>query len=472
MLKNKQRSLVVFSSLFIVLIFQSITFAQKDPDLGEIYKDAKTRTGKNPIIIIPGILGSELINKKTKEKVWYSLGRSKVDDLRLPIALNLKLSQDDLVPGDIIREVEFRILPNVKVYQKLIETLNTYGGYQEASWDNPPAKLEDKFFVFSYDWRRDNVETARLLLEKIEKLRTASNSPDTKFNVLAHSMGGLVARYAMMYGKADLPDGKPVPNWEGEKYFSKVFLFGTPNEGSAGALKTLLNGRSSLGGSSNLPFVRYLSPVDIATMPAIFQLLPHDRTTRFYDEELKPLKVDLYDVKTWKEYGWAIYEKEDNLKEFSEAEAGRFEQYFSIVLQRAKKFHEALDAASSKRISVGMFIIGSDCKQTLDALVIYRDEKRNQWITLTEPDSFKNSKGEKITDRALKQVMLRPGDGQVTRSSLLAESLAENRRKSNLFDSALPLTYAMFICERHDNITSNLTVQNNFLTALISEASK
>ncbi len=472
MIKNNLRFPVLGLMILLIHFAQTEGFGQKDPNLQQIYGDAKDRKGKRPIIIVPGILGSEIVNKDTGEKVWFSLGRSKDDDLRLPVALNPKASRDNLVPGDVLRRVELKLLPDVKVYQKLIETLQTYGGYEEAKWDEPPESLDDKFFVFPYDWRRDNVETAHLLLEKIDKLRRDTKQADAKFNLLAHSMGGLVSRYAVMYGKADLPDGKPVPNWSGESYFNKIFLFGTPNEGAATALETILKGRSSLGGSVDLPFVRNLSPLDIATMPSVFQLLPHRRTTRFFDEELNPLTVDLFDIKTWKEYGWAIFEKPDTFKGLSEAEVGRFEEYFSIVLRRAEKFHDALDAASSKRVSVGMFIIGSDCKETLDAVVIYKDEKTQKWVTLMKPDSFKNSKGIKITGDQLKKVMLKPGDGQVTRSSLLAETLAANRRRSNLFDSALPLTYALFICEKHEDITSNLTVQNNFLTALISEASK
>ncbi len=472
MQKNRSRYLIFCLTAFFMFSLTAESFAQKEPDLNLIYKDAKTRKGKLPIILIPGILGSELINKDTKEKVWFSVGRSKDDDLRLPIATEPKLSQDNLIPGDILRQVELKLLPDQKVYKQLIDTLNNYGGYEEASWENPPTNLEDKFFVFPYDWRRDNVETARILIEKIEKLRVDSKSPNAKFNLLAHSMGGLIARYALMYGKVDLPNGKPVPNWSGENYFSKIFLFGVPNEGSVSALETVLKGRSSLGGSTDLPFVRNLSSLDIATMPAIFQLLPHQRTVRVFDEDLKPMKIDLYDIKTWKKYSWAMFEKPDNFKGLTEAETGRFEEYFSIVLQRAKKFHDALDAGSSKRVSVGMFIIGSDCKRTIDSLVIYQDPKDEKWVTLTKATAFKNSKDVKITEEQMKNIMYSSGDGQVTRRSLLAETLAEDRRKSYLFDSALPLTYAMFICESHQDITSNITIQNNVLTALISEASQ
>ena len=42
-------------------------------------------TGKNPVIIIPGISGSQLINSKTGKSVWFSIKRDKDDDLRLPM---------------------------------------------------------------------------------------------------------------------------------------------------------------------------------------------------------------------------------------------------------------------------------------------------------------------------------------------------------------------------------------------------
>ncbi len=474
MSKNKQSFFFIFPILFLI-IGNVTVFTQKDSDLSKIYANAKTRKGKRPVIIIPGILGSELKNSETGENVWFSVSRSKSDDLSLPVALDLKSSQDKLVPGDILRQVNLKLLPDVKVYKSLIDTLTNYGGYEEAKWDDPPEDLNDKFFVFPYDWRRDNVETARILIEKIEKLQKDSKQPNTKFNILAHSMGGLIARYAMMYGKMDLPSGNPKPTWAGERYFGKIFLFGVPNEGSIGALQTLLEGSSSLsgdGGGYDLPFVRNLSPTDVATMPALFQLMPHQRTGRFYDEDLKPLKINIFDINTWKKYKWGIFNDKDSLKGLSETEAKRFERYFSLVLKRADKFQQALDAYSTKRISVGMFLIGSDCRDTLDALVVYQDKDSKKWTTLTKPNSFKNSKGIKITDEDIRKVMIVPGDSRVSRYSLLAETLAADRRRSNLFDSALPLTYALFICEEHEAITGNTTVQNNLLTALVSEANQ
>ncbi len=78
------------------------------------------------------------------------------------------------------------------------------GGYTEESIDDPTDSLKDKFFVFPYDWRRDNVETARILVQKLEALKRKTGEKDIKFDIVAHSMGGLIARYAAMYGNKDL----------------------------------------------------------------------------------------------------------------------------------------------------------------------------------------------------------------------------------------------------------------------------
>lgn len=455
----------------VALATAAFVFPQKTTDLGKVYRDAAERKGKLPVIIIPGILGSELVNRETGEKVWFKIGRSKDDDVRLPIGLDFKASRDGLVPGDIIRKLDIPILKDVEVYQQLIDSLQAYGGYTAGSWDEPDEDLYDRYFLFPYDWRRDNVETAQILFRKIAKLKRDTGNPDMKFNVIAHSMGGLVARYAAMYGDSDIPEGRIVPTWAGDRHFSKIFLFGTPNEGSADALQVLLEGFGAIK-NINLPFVRDVTPIDVLTMPAAFQLLPHEGTFRVYDENLQPLEADIFDPGTWREYGWSIYGETDLLDRFSEPEVGRMEAYLEKVLKRAKRFHEALTASKDGRGNIGFFIIGSDCLDTLDGVVIYRDPKKERWVTMSKADSFRKADGTKVDSKEVEAVLIKPGDGRVSRRSLLAETLDTSKRQSVLFDSALPLTYALFVCEEHDKLTSNRTIQNNLLTALISEATK
>ncbi len=459
-----QRKTTLFDRSFAVGFFVIVTIMFPVAGSAETPTQRNAAEGKRPVIIIPGILGSELKDIETGNTAWFSLRKKDGEDLRLPVAVNLRQSKDKLIPGDIIRQVNIKLFPDIKVYQGIIDALEKDGAYQEAAWDNPPMNLNDKFFVFPYDWRRDNVETAQYLIEAIEELKRRTGQKDIKFNILAHSMGGLVAKYAAMYGKSDLGNGAPSPNWSGEKHIANIFFFGTPNEGSVEALESLFKGRSSLGGTMKLPFVKYLTPVDIATMPSVFQLLPHVRSTRFFDENLRPLRIDLFDRKIWEKYGWAIYGDKKNMESFSEVEVARFEQYFEIVLRRAKNFHRALDISVDRKSTFGSHYFGSDCKETLDAMVLYKNGE-DRWITLTRPDSFKNSKGISIKSDRLKPLMLAPGDGAVTRRSMLAESLQTKLKKALNSDSQL------FVCEAHEKIMNNSEIQSKVLVALIKDSS-
>ena len=74
---------------------------------GSMAAQAPAETGKAPLIIIPGLTGSALVNSKTGEEVWFKTRRSKDDDIRLPISPNLARNRDNLVAKDIIRSVKF-----------------------------------------------------------------------------------------------------------------------------------------------------------------------------------------------------------------------------------------------------------------------------------------------------------------------------------------------------------------------------
>lgn len=423
--------------------------------------------GKNPIIIIPGITGSELINKQTGKTAWFTRSRPDDDDVRLPMSGNLTANKDDLIAGDIIREVKIAsILPEIEIYAKLIESLQGTGGYREVQWATATkADATDTFLVFSYDWRRDNVENARLLIRRIETLKKRLGKPDLKFNIIAHSMGGLISRYAAMYGNADIPAGKPRPTWAGAKHLDKVFLVGTPNEGSLLAFDALLNGVAYIGGGIKLPFVQDLSRFDVFTVPSIFQLLPHERSMLAYDEELKPLNIDIYDPVAWDEYDWAIWKDKDFEKKFSAEEQRNARPYFRAAIQRARRFQAALNATSPAKVPVSYYLLGAQCKDTPTAMVVRRNEKKDRWITQFKAESFTNSLGTKITSEMLKPIIYTPGDSVVPRSSLEAATLRRNG-----YESVLPIASELYQCETHGKLVTNPDIQQK-LFALINSPS-
>lgn len=446
---------------------------------------------KPPVIIIPGITGSNLLNPKTDKYVWFSLKRDKDDDLRLPMTSPvLSGNRDSLIPKDIIRKVEISILPDVEVYQSLIDALKSRG-YTEGNWDKPQAT--DVFYVFPYDWRRDNVETARLLIQRIEKAKRLLKNPKLKFDILAHSMGGLIARYAAMYGKAEPPaTASPRPTWAGAVHIDKLMMFGTPNEGAMDSLKSLINGYPIVA-DRKLPFIDDLRPEDVMSNPSGFQLLPHQNTARFLDEDLKPMNVDLYNIDTWIKYGWgAIADpkfisklkgspqtgdvvKKTNIsapasgKSYDDqlVEKTTYSQvraYFIAALTRAKRFQAALDAPSPST-PIRIFAYGGNCSETLDAAIIVRDEKNNRWETIVEAKDFKGANGNDVKKDAVKAAIFTIGDGRVTQRSLLAETSINGGPEIE----NIAFASSFFACGSHTKLFLEKLIQDSFLSTLIVE---
>ncbi|HEX8565509.1 MAG TPA: hypothetical protein VF648_07535 [Pyrinomonadaceae bacterium] len=429
-----------YSSAFLFLLllatnFGQDAFAQNSPQ------------GKTPVIVIPGLVGSELFNKQTGKSVWFRLGRSKKDDLRLPLSENLKSMRDNLAPRDALRSIKIGFLPRKQIYGSLIEALKKQG-YEEGSWENP--KASDTLFVFAYDWRRDNVENARLLIEKIENLKRLLNQPNLKFNVVAYSMGGLIARYAAMYGAADLPNSDETPqlDWTGAKHFNRIVLIGAPNQGSLLALKSLADAFAIFPFNQNLPFVQKITKFDLFTMPAVFQLLPNNDAFKVFDENLRPLKIDIYDAQNWEKYGWGALNDARFAKQFDAADRSRARLYFLKVLERAKRFQAALNNNSGGAQPIPFSLIGADCKTTLDSIIVYRDKKNKSWKTLFKAKEFVRGDGKKASEAELKKILFAPGDGIVSKSSLLNNTAAPFGE-----------TPAGFQCEEHNLLVTNKAIQ-------------
>jgi hypothetical protein len=449
----------------------------------------RERRGKRPVIVIPGILGSRIVNRRTGEVVWPSVFRSDVDGLSLPTKPDLAANRDELVAARIVEGARLagKFGPEVYVYHYLIRALEDYGGYREGDWANPPeGGDEDTFYVFAYDWRRDNVESARLLVKQVEALKLRLGRPDLRFNIVAHSMGGLVARYAAMYGDRDLPEAgaEPRPDWAGADFVNKIFMFGTPNAGSAEAFAVLLEGYSVTEGlRRRVHLLNKLSREDVMTAPSIFQLLPHASRARFLDRDLRPFDVDIYDPAVWRRYGWSAANDpafrasfERGVARGQEAPTGHgtladLDAYLDAVLARARGFHEALDAQGSDATNapVKLFAFGGDCEETLSAPVVMQDEKTGRWLTLTRPKSLKGSDGRRLKREEVVRVMYAPGDGRVTRDSLLGVGLGGAGRASALYETPLPVAYAAFACDLHSDLQNNRNLQDNALTLLVNE---
>jgi hypothetical protein len=256
-------------------------------------------------------------------------------------------------------------------------------------------------------------------------------------------------------------------------------MFGTPNEGSMATLELLMKGYR-VGGYK----VDVLNREVAMTSPAVFQLLPHQVAARFYDEDLNLMNIDLYNPETWKKYGWSAYadsafrskfagqanavSANGKKSEFANISLEELDAYFANTLRRAKLFHDALDADSSIPPSIAFFAFGSDCDNTQDGVILYKNSKTNAWQTIFAPKSYKTSSGKTITKEAAQAKLYAPGDTRVTRRSLLAETIIEQNYRNSIFRRNLPVT-SVFFCESHNDLPNSKIFQDNFLTALMQE---
>jgi len=263
---------MILSSIILLLSACSSQKKQDFATIKKIYNPSAQHHDADlvPVIVIPGILGSNLLNTDTNQVAWGAfhgdfLKPSSPEGIKAlsvtpkkGVALNhLKTP---LIPNGALKKVEFKAfgLPiQAKAYASIMQTLGV-GGFRDDSinYKNNLNYGKNHFtcFQFDYDWRYSSSYNAVKLHEFIEakkryiraeiKKRYGVDRKEIKFNIVAHSMGGLVARYYARYGTQSLPEkGLPKLNWAGAKNINKLFLVATPNSGSILSLEDLIQGK-------------------------------------------------------------------------------------------------------------------------------------------------------------------------------------------------------------------------------------
>lgn len=185
------------------------------------------------LVVIPGILGSVL--RQRGREVW---GLSAAAGMHALASLGgtlrqLTLTDDSIDPGALIDDIEAdRILPDLHLFPYLWKI----DGYTALTTTLAVAfsiEQGSNYFEFAYDWRRDNraaaIRFARDSHRWLHCWRETSGNAQAKLIIVAHSMGGLVARYFL-----EVLDG-----WRDTK---ALVTFGTPYRGSVNALRTLVDG--------------------------------------------------------------------------------------------------------------------------------------------------------------------------------------------------------------------------------------
>jgi uncharacterized delta-60 repeat protein/uncharacterized repeat protein (TIGR01451 family) len=213
-----------------------------------------------PVIFIPGISGSRLNDPASGRELWPGGLFTSQDDLCLdPLNVNCKFGVN---PSDVIREITIvpTAIPGVaftsKVYKPLLDFLRDHG-YAEDGAHN--------LYVFPYDWRKSNVENARLLKGLIAFAR--GEHQNGKVNIVAHSLGGVLARRYILEN--------PDPELH---HVDKLITIGTPFLGAPKAINTLETGQffEIFGMSSPYPATAGTIKRLVEFFPGAHELLPSD----------------------------------------------------------------------------------------------------------------------------------------------------------------------------------------------------
>lgn len=275
------------------------------------FRPERLSANREPVILIPGTLGSRLYNVENGEIAWGNLAATispLTDDLELPINRpRLSDNRDRLRAYRVLDRAEVMAREGsgeVSFYADLIDHLSNTLGYRPA-FGRKFHRGHD-LFVFFYDWRRSNVEAAVQLGEFIQTIRSDLNAPDMKFTFLAVSNGGILARYYLRFGMddqvSDLPLDAPfTPNYAGVRDCSRLICLGTPHVGTMDAFHLIHDGYAPT------VIARRYPPAAIFSFPAAFELLPDPGERVFVGEGGETLPIDIWNPETWEEYGLSVF---------------------------------------------------------------------------------------------------------------------------------------------------------------------
>lgn len=280
-------------------------------------KQGRSDPEKKPLVFIHGIMGGTLVNPDG-EVVWLSpsagLGLS-TPDLSLPVDWSeQKQATDDLLPAGSLKEVTalFGLLGE-KIY---------------APWTDFAGNLPNHaFYDYSYDWRRDNNETADRFIQFLKEI--SKKHGGKKVNIVSHSMGGMITLVAL----------NEQPNLIG-----KVVFAGVPFKGGLGYLDNLYLG-TPIGSNNEI-----LSAEVMFTYPSVYSFFPAGQSFEnkglIVDENGNSVNIDFHSLKDWKQYGLGLFANQNEEKfERSPEEIS----HLKYVLEQNRKFRKRMNPANLNR---------------------------------------------------------------------------------------------------------------------------
>lgn len=450
-----------------------------EANLDYIYAGAAKRKDihRNAVIVIPGILGSRLVNEPTGQVAWGAFTRQAVNPKKpesarifaLPMENGKRLDQltDSVQPDGALERLQvslfsgFTVQP--KAYLQIMKVLGV-GGFRDETiiyrkrdlpfYDIDYGKDHHNCFQFAYDWRRSSAENAVLLGKFVrekkayleaENLKNYGTKGTVKFNLVSHSMGAMVMRYYLRYGEQGMPpSGKPTLNWAGTKDIEKVLMVAPPNAGSVKMCKTQTEGLD-LG-----PFTFKYPPAIVGTMPSTYELLPRARH-KVLKGTAEGIDLDPLDPQVWIDYQWrSLNPKQDKVLQVLLPNASTVEERREIAkdhlfkcLRNARNFQEAIDKPATPPEHIRMILFAGDAIETATQAEVQQG-------------------GVKIVDYA-------PGDNSVARYSALMDERYASRSTEDLFNSPLRWDQVTFLHHNHLGLTQSRTFADIALFELLEK---
>ncbi len=216
------------------------------------------------VVVLPGIMGSELARAQdsASDPVWLALAS----------IINGRLADLNLASPRALQPSGMMAL----AYERLLE------------------RLRPRFHVvtFPFDWRQPIPKSAEDLIALLKVLLPEAQRLEQPVHLLAHSMGGLVARLALWCDDFGLAEKRGDTTKQLEARGLRLVQCGTPNRGSYAPLQLLMQQHPLTRTIARM--ARGVTPRDLAKFgaayPGLMGMMPADAD---------PLAGDLFTQAAW-----------------------------------------------------------------------------------------------------------------------------------------------------------------------------
>jgi len=231
-------------------------------DFQGIFEITSDTNQNYPIIIIPGVMGSNLYSSQTtfirRNRVWAPDISNNILDIGMVFCIGSNMRMRNTL------------------FPRPMANMNAPGAHREYGALSEYRVLVNYFidvfpdreiFFFAYDFRLDNGVNASILNEGISQI--LADSHYDQVDIVAHSMGGLVTSgYVAQYGTGSVRN---------------IVSLGAPYEGAPELFSRVLNGEISGNwiGDVALRFLGGMSPDVKLEFPSVPQLIP---TEAYFNE--------------------------------------------------------------------------------------------------------------------------------------------------------------------------------------------